>query len=106
FAALLYPLWGWLAGHAWPQTPMFGVAPCPTTIFTVGVLLLGPWHAVRWLLVVPALWTVIGGSAAILLNVPQDFGLIATLIVLMSFTVGHWRGDSFALRTAAHDDRS
>jgi len=30
----------------------------------------------RLILVVPILWSVIGGQAAILLSVPQDFGLL------------------------------
>jgi hypothetical protein len=37
----------------------------------------GDWRRVSHLLVVPALWAVIGGSAAILLRVPQDFALLA-----------------------------
>jgi hypothetical protein len=30
----------------------------------------------NWLLVVPAIWSLIGGSAAIVLNVPQDWLLL------------------------------
>ena len=77
FASIAYPILGWTAGHRYPFVPAFGVAPCPTTIFSIGVLLLGTWSAVRWLLVVPLLWAGMGGSAAVLLNVPQDYGLIA-----------------------------
>ena len=53
FATVIYPLWGWLAGHVWPGMPAFGVAPCPTTIFTIGMLLMGSWQVVRWLLILP-----------------------------------------------------
>lgn len=54
FALAGYPAWSWYAGHAWPKLPMFGVAPCPTTLFTLGALLAGraPWH----LFVIPLLW--------------------------------------------------
>ena len=96
FAATLYPVWGAIAGHDYPSTPVFGVAPCPTTIFTVGVLLTGRWQAVRWLLIIPAIWSAIGGSAAILLQVPQDFGLIATLLIILVFAFGHGLYNSFA----------
>lgn len=97
FALVVYPAWGWLAGHAYPAMPMFGVAPCPTTIFTVGVLLLGTWNAVRALLVIPIFWSAVGGTAALLLGVPQDYGLVATLVIAVLIGVGHWRGKKFAL---------
>lgn len=92
FAILLYPALGWLAGHRYPAMPMFGVAPCPTTIFTIGVLLQGTWSEVRWLLVIPGVWAAVGGSASVLLGVPQDFGLVATLGLLAVIAWGHWRG--------------
>ena len=56
------------------MTPLFGVAPCPTTIFTLGLLLLS--NASWRLFVIPLVWSAIGGSAAVLLAVPQDYGLI------------------------------
>jgi len=96
FAMLVYPVLGWLAGHTYPATPVFGVAPCPTTIFTIGILLLGTWKLARWLLVIPAVWAVIGGSAAVLLNVPQDFGLIAALLIAVGFAIAAARQDAFA----------
>lgn len=96
FAVLVYPLWGRLAGHLYPAVPVFGLAPCPTTIFTIGMLLLAKWSAARWLLVVPAVWAAIGGSAAVVLGVPQDWGLIAALLVLAVFGGGHWRNYPFA----------
>jgi hypothetical protein len=39
YAMVIYPLLGISLGHAYPRAPMFGVAPCPTTIFTFGLLL-------------------------------------------------------------------
>jgi hypothetical protein len=99
FAIVLYPLWGWGAGHIWPRIPAFGVAPCPTTIFTIGVLLTGSWHVVRWLLIVPGLWAGVGGSAAILLGVPQDSALLAALVLLILFAVARMSGMDFARHT-------
>jgi hypothetical protein len=72
YAALLYPLLGLLAGHRYPAAPVFGITPCPLTIFTCGVLLLARGRVPISLLVVPVAWSLIGGSAAILLGVPQD----------------------------------
>lgn len=90
FALFGYPVVGFLAGHSYPAVPLFGVAPCPTVIFTLGVLLVAGARATRWLLVIPIIWSAIGGSAAFLLGVPQDYGLIvsgavAVLILITDF---------------------
>lgn len=81
YSLLVYPLVGLLAMHPYPETPLFGVAPCPTTIFTLGLLLL-VGHPRPWLLAaIPLLWGVIGGSAAFLLDIPQDLGLVAATVL-------------------------
>lgn len=75
YAAVLYPLIGQAFGHGYPAVPMFGITPCPVTIFTLGLLLLArsaPWPVV----VIPLLWSLVGGPAAFLLNVPQDWLLL------------------------------
>ena len=76
YAAIVYPLIGIATGHRYPAMPMFGVTPCPVTIFTFGMLMLTLDPVPRRLLVIPVLWSLIGGSAAILLNVPQDWLLL------------------------------
>jgi hypothetical protein len=81
YSFVVYPLVSLLGTHPYPETPLLGVAPCPTTIFTLGLLLLVR-HPKPWLpALIPLLWSVIGGSAAFLLDVPQDFGLIAAAIL-------------------------
>lgn len=75
YAMLLYPLIGLAVGERWPAMPVFGVTPCPVTIVTLGFLLAAE-RPRRRLLVVPLLWSVIGGSAALLLGVPQDWMLL------------------------------
>jgi hypothetical protein len=75
FAMAAYPLLGWLAGHGWPRAAVFGVAPCPTTIFTLGMLLLAERWAPLHLAVLPVLWSLVGGTAAWLLAVPEDLSL-------------------------------
>jgi hypothetical protein len=88
YASLVYPLIGIATGHSWPALPMFGVTPCPVTIFTFGLLLMTTRRFSYWLLVIPFIWSLIGGSAAILLNVWQDWlllvcGLIAVPIIVV-----------------------
>ena len=81
YAMLLYPVLGVWAGHGVMAGPMFGVAPCPTTIFTIGLLLLsrGPWAA--WLSIIPLLWSVVGLAATVQLGILEDFGLTAAGLV-------------------------
>lgn len=74
-AMLAYPLIGMAAGHGYPRAPVFGVAPCPTAIFTFGVLLLSARPVPGALLVVPAAWSLFATSAAVLLGVTEDLAL-------------------------------
>lgn len=76
YAALAYPLVGLLAGHQYPAMPTFGITPCPLVIFTFGMLLLARSRVPRWLLAVPVVWSLVGGSAAFVLGVPQDAVLL------------------------------
>jgi hypothetical protein len=86
YAALVYEILGFFAGHGLMSGPLFGVAPCPTTIFTIGLLLLAHGSPLFWLSIIPGLWALIGTSAAIFLGVPEDFGLaVAASILLLSF---------------------
>ena len=73
--ALAYPLVVIADGHVFPRAPLFAV-PCPTTIFTAGVLLTLD-RPRSTLSVVPVLWAAIGGSAAILFGVHADLVLFA-----------------------------
>lgn len=87
YAAVLYPLIGSLTGHSYPAMPIFGVTPCPATIFTFGMLLAAAPPPSRWLLVIPFVWSLIGGSAAILLHVPQDWFLLASGLIAVPLLV-------------------
>jgi hypothetical protein len=75
YAMLAYPLIALLAGESWPRMPVFGVTPCPLTIFTFGMMLLSRPLFSRWILAIPLIWSLVGGSAAFLLGVPQDWVL-------------------------------
>jgi len=76
YATLVYPILGLLLGHVLTELPMFGVTPCPVTIFTLGCMLLTTKPISRRMLVIPVLWSLIGGAAALLLNVWQDWVLL------------------------------
>lgn len=71
YAVVLYPLLAIAAGHHFPAQPTFGL-PCPTTIFTVGLLLWTTRRVPRALLIVPVLWSVVGLSAVRFFGVWED----------------------------------
>lgn len=94
YAALVYPLIG-VAGHGYPAMPMFGITPCPVTLFSFGLLLLAQPPVPRRLLVIPFMWALVGGSAAFLLAVPQDWPLLASGLLVVPWL---WRRPADARR--------
>jgi hypothetical protein len=76
YALIVYPILGFASGHGYPQAPTFGLTPCPLTIFTFGLFLQVESRLPKILLVIPFLWSLIGFSAALLLGVAEDFGLL------------------------------
>lgn len=74
YSLTVYPMLGSAFGRSYPASPTFGL-PCPTTIFTLGLLLWARPRAPIALLVVPIAWALIGTMAAVQLGVGEDFGL-------------------------------
>ncbi len=83
YALALYPMIGYAIGRRYPGAPTFGL-PCPTTIFTLGLMLFSVHPIARWTFVVPLLWTAVGSLAAFQLGVLEDLGLLATGIVTIA----------------------
>ena len=74
YALIIYPVLGTLLGHAYPYSPTFGL-PCPTTIFTFGILLFTNKKIPVHLLIIPLLWSIIGFTVAFKLTMYEDIGL-------------------------------
>ncbi|HEY6951569.1 MAG TPA: DUF6064 family protein [Bacteroidota bacterium] len=75
YAMILYPALGYTLGHVYPKAPTFGL-PCPTTIFTFGLLLWTDMKLPRIVLVIPLLWSIVGFTAATTLGIREDIGLL------------------------------
>ena len=75
YALIVYPVLGYWLGHRYPATPTFGL-PCPTTIFTFGLLLWTHRRVPLYVLAIPLAWTFLGFWAAISLGVIEDLGLL------------------------------
>ena len=77
YAIVIYPATAYLAGHRYPAQPTFG-APCPVTIFTIGVLLMAAPPLSVKIAVIPLLWAAVATSAATQLGIREDFALTAS----------------------------
>jgi hypothetical protein len=91
-AMLVYPVLGIVSGHVYPGQPIFGVAPCPTTIFTFGLLLLLTATRAQ----VPACATTgvvgdFGYQRSADYGIYEDFGLVLAGVVGLPSLI--WRDD-------------
>ncbi len=103
YALAVYPVLGILAGHGLMAGPMFGVAPCPTTIFTIGLLLVARGAWVIWLSIIPILWSLIGLAAAIQLGIPEDLAMpVAGIVLAGALGRQAWRNRALPTDIAKH----
>jgi hypothetical protein len=71
FALGLHPLIGPVGGRAWSQMEIFGVAPDPTVVGTLGAILLIS-APLRWaLLPVPLAWCAVSGATQATMGSPE-----------------------------------
>ncbi len=77
YAMIGYPVFGYFLGHVFPQSPPFGLTPCPATIYTFGLFLLTDKKVPRLFLVIPLLWG-LGGILPVSIGILEDLGLITS----------------------------
>jgi hypothetical protein len=102
YALAIYPWVATIADHGWPSLPSFGV-PCPTTLFTFGLLL---WteSLPKSLLVIPIAWAAMATSAVVQLGMYEDWGLPIAAVVVVGLLLPwqRWLGDHNASETPGH----
>lgn len=82
YAMATYPIVGFMTELGYPQYPVFGVAPCPVTIFSFGLLLWTDKKVPIITAIIPLVWALMGGVMAVIgLNIWADVGLILSGIV-------------------------
>jgi hypothetical protein len=81
FALLIFPLIGPLLGRSWTQAELFGMAPDPTALATLGVLLFAGARPVWWLFPIPVAWCVISGVTLWAMESP-DFAIVSLAALL------------------------
>lgn len=77
FAMVILPLAGPLTGRAWASVELFALAPDPTAVGTLGILLMTRSNWRWWLAAIPLLWCLVSGVTYMAMDVPA--GLLAPL---------------------------
>ncbi len=91
-AFAFYPLIEYMSGHLYPKILLFGVAPCPTIIFSLA-LLIGAVPKVGKLIFILLIFSAIssGLSAPIMLGVWADLLLLVSGIYGLITLVKNWK---------------
>jgi hypothetical protein len=88
FALLVQPLIGPLVGREWLQAEIFGIAPDPTVVATLGVLLTA--SRPHWeLLVIPLLWCAISGATLCTMQSPD--AVVMPVVVVLVLCLAVWK---------------
>jgi hypothetical protein len=81
-ALVIYPLLAPLLGRGWPAAELFGMAPDPAALVTLGVLLAIELRHSGWLFPVPVAWCLISGTTLWAMEAPEFW--IAPLAALLA----------------------
>ena len=91
FAMVVQPLLGLALGREWSQLEVFGVAPDPTVVATLGLLLAA--DRVAWIAwPVPLIWSAIGGATLMMMD--SAAALVLPLVALLALVVACRRGST------------
>lgn len=88
FALVIQPLIGPLVGREWASAELFGLAPDPTAVGTLGILIAADrmrW----WLLVIPILWCAVTGLTLSTMDAPDAF--VTPLAALAAIGLAVWK---------------
>jgi Family of unknown function (DUF6064) len=91
FALAVQPLVGLLVGRAWPGIEFFGVAPDPSVVATLGLLLTAertPWG----LAAIPVLWCAVGGATLWAMGSPE--AVVLPLTAVLFVLLAAWKASS------------
>lgn len=83
YGLLGYPALEYAWNRGYPETLPFGLAPCPLTVFTLGLMLMTEKKLPAYVLIIPVIYS-LGGIIPVLIGINEDIGLIISgLIVLI-----------------------
>ena len=87
-ALAVHPLLAPLLGRSWPQGELFGMAPDPTALATLGVLLAINLRHAGWLFPIPVAWCLVSGATLWAMESPEFW--IAPLLAAGSVLMQAW----------------
>jgi len=86
FSLIGYPVLNYVFAHTYPASPTFGL-PCPTTIFTLGILLQKdrkfPFH----IYIIPLAWSLIGFTAVFKFGIIEDSALMISALLTLYLVI-------------------
>jgi hypothetical protein len=90
---LFYALFGYqgleyLLGRGYPEILSFGMFPCPTVIFSLGILLWTSKKFPTYILIVPLVHALSGFIPAFMIGIIEDMGLIISGLLIL-FLLGY-----------------
>lgn len=94
FALAVMPLTAPLLGRGWRSAQVFGVAPDPTTLATLGLLLVSRGRGRGWLMVIPVIWSVISALTLLAMKSPEAWipaSSAAVVVILGARSAGKRR---------------
>lgn len=89
FALVVYPLIAPILGRNWMHAEVFGIAPDPTVVATLGLLLLAANRACSGLMLIPLLWCAISGATLWAMGSPDAF--IAPVAGFLVVVLVRWK---------------
>jgi len=87
FGLIIYPFVGVLTGRVFPEYPIFGIMPCPVTLFTIGLLLWSDVKPSLPLVIIPIFWALMGIIPVLFYEVYADIGTILAGIIAIFYYV-------------------
>ncbi len=105
FALALQPWIGAAIGRPWLQAEIFGIAPDPTVIATLGILLLVSGWIRPVLLCIPIIWCVISGATLWAMGSADALLMPFIALLVLLLIVGQARHADGKGRVLAQDDR-
>lgn len=70
---ILYPLLPLLFGRPWTTAEVFGIAPDPTAVATLGLLMAASWRLALLLVPIPLVWLLLSGLTLYTMGDPQSW---------------------------------